>query len=127
MHPGVDSFWFQDYLCNRFQSVRIGNKVSSSLPRKYGVHQGSVLRPILFNIYVNALAEIVDKCFIVQYADDTQYFETDSIDHLLQLIKRSEQTISKIKHYINMNGLLLNSKKTQCIFVGNRALILKNP
>ncbi len=101
----------------------IGNKVSSSLPIKYGVPQGSVLGPILFNIYVNDLAEMADKCFIVQYADDTQYFETGSIDNLLQLIKKSEQTISKIKHYINMNGVLLNSKKTQCIFIGNRALI----
>ncbi len=107
--------------------MRIAKNVSSSLPIKDSVSQGSVLGPILFDIYVNDLAEMVDKSFIIQYADDIQYLETGSIDNLPELIKRSEQVTSKIKHYFKMNGFLLNSNKTQCIFIGNRALISKIP
>ncbi len=44
-----------------------------------------------------------------------------------QLIHDTEQTLIKIKHYFNKNGLLLNSMKTQCIFIGSRALISKIP
>ncbi len=35
----------------------------------------------------------------------------------------TEQTLTKIKNYFNKNGLPLNSMKTQCIFIGSRALI----
>ncbi len=33
----------------------------------------------------------------------------------------------KIKLYFITNGLLLNSKKTQCIFIGNRQLLSRLP
>ncbi len=101
--------------------------MSSALPVHYGVPQVSVSRPILFNIYVNDLSEEIKNCFLIQYADDTQYLQTGTIDNLPQLIHDTEQTLIKIKHYFNKNGLLLNSMKTQCIFVGSRALISKIP
>ncbi len=124
---GVDNFWFKNYLCNRTQSVRTGNDMSSALQVNYGVLQESVLGPILFNIYVNDLSEEIKDCFLIHYADDTQYLQTGTIDSLPQLIHGTEQTLIKIKHYFNKNGLLLNSMKTQCIFIGCRALISKIP
>ncbi len=102
--------------------------MSSALPVQYGVPKGSVLRPILFNIYVNDLSEEIKGCFLIQYADDTtQYIQTGTIDSLPQLVHDTEQTLIKIKHFFNKNGLLLNTMKTQCIFIGSRALISKIP
>ncbi len=124
---GVDNFWFKNYLCNKTQSVRIGNDTSSALPVHYEVPQGSVLGPILFNIYVDDLSEEIKDCFLIQYADDTQYLQTGTTDSLPQLVHDTEQTLIKIKNYFNKNGLLLNSMKTQCIFIGSRALISKIP
>ncbi len=43
------------------------------------------------------------------------------------VVHDTEQTLLKIKHYFNKNGLLLNSMKTQSIFIGSRALISKIP
>ncbi len=78
--------------------MRIENDMSSALLVHCGVPQGSVLGPILFNIYVNDLSEEVKDCFLIQYADDTQYLQTGTTDSLPQLIHDTEQTLIKIKH-----------------------------
>ncbi len=44
---------------------------SSKIAVTYGVPQGSILGPILFNICVNDMAEYITTCALVQYADDT--------------------------------------------------------
>ncbi len=64
----------------------MGNDISSSLQVPYGVPQVPVLGPIFFNMYVNDLSEEIRDCFLIQYADDTQYLQTGTIDSLPQLI-----------------------------------------
>ncbi len=68
----IDTHWSDSYLSNRTQSVRLNNTVSSKLNVNYGVLQGSILGPLLFNIFVNDLPEFIGDGILVQYADDTQ-------------------------------------------------------
>ena len=123
----VDKFWFDDYLHNRQQSVRIGNITSSSENITYGVPQGSILGPILFLIYVNDMQAMNFDCDLVQYADDCQLILKGKIDDLHEIVKKAEDTLTQTKQYFDANGLLMNANKTQCIFVGSRQNIAKIP
>ena len=119
----IDPAWFKDYLSNRFQSVRLRNVVSSPKSVEFGVPQGSILGPILFNIYVNDLQNFLSQYFIVQYADDTQIIIDGCIDNLEDITRRAEEVLNRAKMYFQLNGLLLNESKTQCIFLGSRQYI----
>ena len=123
----IDPFWFQDYLKNRVQSVRMGSVLSSSKSINFGVPQGSILGPLLFLIYVNDLPKYMNYCLLVKYADDTQILLTGNINEIENITRRAEIILDKAKRYFNFNGLLLNEKKTQCIFFGAGQYIRRIP
>ena len=59
-----------DYLSHRLQRVKIWTARSSWAELSKGVPQGSILGPLLFNIFVNDLFLFVEKCTLYNYADD---------------------------------------------------------
>ncbi|XP_053138881.1 uncharacterized protein LOC128339283, partial [Hemicordylus capensis] len=112
--------WFSSYLSDRFQMVLIGDCCSSKSELRYGVPQGSILSPMLFNIYMKPLGEIIRGfgagCY--QYADDTQiYFR--SAFYQLRLIRQLSPflEISDLKTVVN---LLVTSRLDFCnaLYVG---------
>ena len=66
--------WFQSYLSNRQQCVRIGDAVSKVLPIGFGVPQGSILGPVLFTTYVNDLLSVPKRCLSDSFVDDCKLY-----------------------------------------------------
>ena len=58
---GVALRWFQSYLENRTQYVSIDGEESDVKPLRSGVPQGSVLGPVLYNLYVAELQNVVPE------------------------------------------------------------------
>ncbi len=123
----IDTHWLKSYLTDRSQSVKIDNVISSTQHVRFGVPQGSILGPILFNIYVNDMSSFISDCTLVQYADDTQFLHQNYLSQLSDLDSRTESTLIMLKNYFQANGLLVNPTKTQCIFIGNVSLCSKIP
>ena len=105
----------------------MGNIESDKVGIRFVVPHGSILGPILFLIFINDMSTIASDCLLVQYADDGQNIHSGTIDDLPELIRRVENTLSLAKTYFDKNGLLLNAKKTQILFIGNRQLIARIP
>ena len=67
---GLANKFFESYLSNRFQYVRLNNSRSKKAKIIYGIPQGSNLGPLLFLMYINDLPK--STCFnTTLFADDT--------------------------------------------------------
>ena len=63
-----------NYLSNRKQRVKLNKTFSSWRYIEYGVPQGSILVPLLFNIHQCDLFYFLDNFYIASYADDTTLY-----------------------------------------------------
>ena len=101
-------FWFQSYLTNQFQRVKINQSLSDPLPVKSGVPQGSILGPLLFLLFINDLPTTVRHSNILSFADDTKCYKV--IHNILDTTLLQSDLESVFKWSIE-NQLLFNINK----------------
>ncbi|PFX22149.1 RNA-directed DNA polymerase from mobile element jockey [Stylophora pistillata] len=104
------------YLTGRRQRVKLDGVYSSWRTVKTGVPQGSLLGPLLFNLYVNDLNYFITNTSLRLYADDTTHYASDVSPTVLQYIINSD--LSVLSRWFSMNFLQINAAKTQAIAIG---------
>ena len=103
------------YLKNRHQRVKINSTYSSWKEIINGVPQGSVLGPLLFNLFINDIFYFIKESDICNYADDNTLSVADvEIDNI---IHRLEVDICVLNKWFKNNGLVLNEDKSVFMIV----------
>ena len=109
--------WFRSYLLNRKQYVDFDNFNSDTCLISTGVPQGSILGPLLFNIYINDIVNITKKCHIIQYADDTSLIYPMNDKNARQSL---EMELEYLFEWLTLNKLSLNISKTKYMLFSTR-------
>ncbi len=98
--------------------------MSDKMNITYGVPQGSILGPLMFNMYVNDLPSLTTKSSIVMYADDTAIVFSDNDSWCIQTVLNED--LKKVKLWLDENKLTLNTKKTKFMIFGTRRRLAKS-
>ena len=112
-------------LTNRSQRTKINMSYSSWEEIIFGVPQGSILGPLLFNIFLCDLFSIMKETDFSSYADDnTPYRTADTIEEVIKLLERDSRMLFKwfsdnqMKANISKCDLLVNKKDEAVINLG---------
>lgn len=114
--------WFQSYLTGRKQITKVNNIKSSPIFNEYGVPQGSILGALLFIIYINDMPNLLERCQIILYADDTLIFAEGESDR--QCYDDLTHDIKNINRWLDMNKLKLNESKTKILEINTTSNVI---
>ena len=111
--------FYRSYLENRSQSCLVNGHLSHKLPIKCGVAQGSILRPLLFLIFINDLPNFFNSGAVAMYADDTTVtFSAENTASLEFQLQTSYRLIS-----LKLSLCLLQQDKSVRLLMINLVLI----
>ena len=109
--------WFQSYLQNRTQLVNVNGVSSDVMKISCGVPQGSILGPLLFNLYVNDMCSSVD-CKLILYADDSVLLVSHKDFEVVE--STLSNNLQNLSVWLLDNKLSLHLGKTESMLFGSR-------
>ena len=109
--------WLYNYLQGRNQRILLGNLLSDPFTSTKGVPQGSVLGPLLFNVYVSDLAAIANQhgTSLPSFADDmSMYCSRSTPEEACQVVSHA---MSILNEAISSRGLAMNHDKAVSMII----------
>ena len=121
-------YYIKSYLDNRKQRVRVNDNFSFWQEIIAGVPQGSILGPLLFNIFVNELFLFVPSSKLSIYADDnTLYTSGYNLEKVKEFLVND---LNKVTEWLFENYMVLNIGKCHFMCLGknteNETFIFKD-
>ena len=105
------------YLSNRKQRVKINDTYSSWSEILFGVPQGSILRPLLFSIFICDMLYFLEGFDIANYADDSKpYCAGKSAESVVNNLEQSSTILFK---WLTNNYMKVNTGKSHLLLSGN--------
>ena len=115
---GIALKWFNSFLTNRKQKVRIHGSLSDYIDVLFGVPQGSVLGPVLFNLYAQSLYKVISAAGFNTsgYADDSNARLTFALTFQHNVVTQQlPNLMERITQWMNQFFLKINPDKTEII------------
>ncbi len=107
--------WLREFLSNRSGRVKFNGILSHGVHFLQGVPQGSVLSPLLFLFYINALAPLLpDKNINSMFADDVSILSTART--LKEAQDRAQAAVDIVVKWAKRCKLKLNASKSEVSF-----------
>lgn len=104
----------RSYLSQRKQVVQLNNARSAIKFIHAGVPQGSILGPLLFNLYLNDIININPEVTFIMYADDASIFFSGK--NISEIISACNDTMIALGKWATNNSMRINEQKTKAIF-----------
>ena len=98
-----------DYLKNRMQRTKVNGSYSSWREILSGVPQGSILGPLLFNIFINDIFFFIEKTRIANFADDNTPYCVEK--DIMTLLKSLETDSYSVLNWFRYNEMKPNQGK----------------
>ena len=107
--------FIQSYLSERQQRTRVNYSYSTYSDILDGVAQGSILGPLLFNIFISNTFYDIDICDIASFANDnTPYISDFNIEEVIQKL---ELTTNNLFEWFKNNHMKAKADKCHLLVI----------